>query len=121
MVQCERLLNYGAIRAAGFPPGAFSWTQTYSNPGVITHLSICVPLPTTGWDPGERLRVLRVYRTGEARPEAETAWEWDGNLDKPTINPSIGVTLNRVDDRSNRVDEGYAFHGWLKGGVLESV
>lgn len=42
------------------------------------------------------------------RPNADhPSWEWDGNVDKPTLSPSI-----------HRVGH---WHGWLRAGRFESV
>lgn len=46
---------------------------------------------------------LPIYKAGEVKP-AVSAWEWDGNVDSPTLNPSI------------RDLSGCKFHGHLRGG-----
>lgn len=40
------------------------------------------------------------------RPAASPSWEWDGNREAPTLNPSV-----------NHVGH---WHGWLRNGVWES-
>lgn len=39
-------------------------------------------------------------------------WDWDGNRDKPTLSPSLGLWPK--DDKGN-----YHWHGFLKAGVFE--
>jgi len=41
--------------------------------------------------------------------EASPAWDWDGNLEAPTISPSI-----KTEGR-----EGYVCHSFLKAGIFE--
>lgn len=45
------------------------------------------------------------------KPVCKTGWEWDGNLDKPTVTPSIAIS---VDDSGNH------WHGYLTDGVFRS-
>jgi hypothetical protein len=47
--------------------------------------------------------IIPVYRVGEPKP-APNAWTWDGNLETPTLAPSI------------RDMAGCKFHGHLRGG-----
>ena len=51
------------------------------------------------------LGTLRLRRDNHATPHP--SWAFDGNMDAPTLNPSI-----------NHVDH---WHGWLRAGVWESV
>ena len=44
-------------------------------------------------------------------------WTWDGDLDKPTISPSI---LNKTIPPGHN-DWIETFHGWVKGGVLQVI
>ena len=110
LITCERYSSHKALREAGYPPGAFCWTETYQQPELgYTHLSLCVPLPdTTEVFP---LRLFRVYRMGTPKPADVTSWEWDGDEDAPTLKPSIGV--------GKQPDGTYTFHGWLTYGILE--
>ena len=108
-IEVKRFQDHADIRAADYPPGAFCWTETLLQPSGLTHIAICVPMPPDR-HPSERMRMLRIYRKGWAKPEG-TSWEWDGDLDLPTLSPSIGV--------SKKPDGTYTFHGWLKAGVLE--
>lgn len=57
------------------------------------------------WCPGcDRLHAVRV-----SGPEPQ--WEWDGNLDAPTISPSILVTMN--------TEPATVCHSFFKAGVWE--
>lgn len=38
-------------------------------------------------------------------------WDWDGNLDRPTLTPSINCTTPRDDGQP-------CWHGWLKQGTF---
>ena len=38
---------------------------------------------------------------------------WDGNLDEPTLNPSIGVW--------NNDETAYVWHGFLRKGIMETI
>ena len=62
--------------------------------------------------PGESrgyTRGLPIYREGEPKPAAN-AWKWDGNLDAPTLEPSI-----------NALSGGESvWHGYLRAGRLEA-
>lgn len=42
-------------------------------------------------------------------PEAAPSWEWNGNVERPTLSPSV---LQR---------NGCKWHGYLRAGVWESV
>lgn len=48
---------------------------------------------------------LPLYHEAETKPVGVTAWKWDGNLEVPTLDPSI------------RQMQGCKFHGFLKQGV----
>lgn len=41
-------------------------------------------------------------------PETNRAWQWDGNEENPTLEPSIRC-----------MEEGCGFHGYIKGGFIE--
>lgn len=40
-------------------------------------------------------------------PDPSPSWQWDGNLEKPTLSPSVWQPGH--------------WHGWLRAGVWESV
>lgn len=48
-------------------------------------------------------------------PQKSPSWDWDGNLDAPTLSPSIltGGGTRGVDDRP------FVCHSFLRGGVFE--
>lgn len=89
-------------------PGAFYWSE--ETWGGNTWRVLWIHLP---YDPPERSHAwssLRVYREGEPVPPAP-AWQWDGNEDQPTLNPSISTM---------RIPGKVAWHGYLKAGKLEA-
>ena len=77
-----------------------------------------VDLPEIGdfcWDLRRGRRML-IVRTPSREPEGMVTnwpiaipmpggqWEWDGNADKPTITPSLGLS--------------HTWHGWVRDGML---
>ncbi len=74
-------------------PGDFSWDGEYEGK---RYLYLCLPGQVT-------MEAIKVQRGG---PGGSRVWGWDGNEDKPTIEPSIhyqGV-----------------WHGYLRAGRLQS-
>lgn len=53
------------------------------------------------------------FRPRAARP----SWEWDGNVQTPTLSPSINIL--QFDNAGNRAGEHW--HGWLRNGEFLSV
>lgn len=47
------------------------------------------------------------------KPVAANGWEWNGNLDKPSLTPSIRITGGKGRD-------GDCWHGYLTDGVFKS-
>lgn len=69
----------------------------------------------TGMKDGKISRMMFVCPCGcgdicgvTVKPGCETGWDWDGNLDCPTLKPSILI--------SNSRGEGEHWHGFLTGG-----
>jgi len=61
--------------------------------------------------PGEDFwRSIRI-KTG---PKVDNAWQWDGNLETPTLHPSI-LAWDRADHKVEH------WHGWLQNGRFNSV
>ena len=54
---------------------------------------------------------LALYQTHRC-PGHWPSWKWDGNIDRPTLTPSIG---------SPRMAEGIGWHGYLVGGDWQGV
>ena len=95
----SRAHSYEEFFAAPLEPGRFWWTEE----GVTMMLQ---------WGEGraEHIHLYVDHHEGDwARPGPVSGW--DGNLDEPTLSPSIGV---------NHRDEvlGWAFHGFLQAGKL---
>lgn len=44
-------------------------------------------------------------------------WKWNGDKEKPTLDPSLGLGKSR-DDQTKGPD-GYHWHGYLKAGIFE--
>ena len=49
----------------------------------------------------DSIHTLRIYRTGDPKP-LEPAWTWDGNLEAPTLQPSIACGLPKGSDSEGR-------------------
>lgn len=47
----------------------------------------------------------------------DTRWQWDGNKEKPTLSPSLG--LHRSRDGQTVGAYGYHWHGFLRAGIFE--
>lgn len=74
-------------------PGDFSWDEASEG---FRYIYLCLPGDT-------QLTAIKVQR---GSPGGSRVWGWDGNEDKPTLEPSIhwvGV-----------------WHGWLQNGRLNS-
>ena len=46
-------------------------------------------------------------------------WDWDGNEDNPTLNPSISIKT--MINWAEPYDWVEIFHGWIKGDYMESL
>ena len=78
-------------------PGDFAWSfDSEALNGERTYLYVCLP----GFLDMSAIEVQR----GPAR--GERVWGWDGNIDKPTLTPSINAAGH--------------WHGFLRAGRLES-
>lgn len=94
-VKANRVESFGEMKS----PGDFLWTHQGENPdSPIRGLVFRCPCGC-GAVPG-------VSVTGD--PTKTPVWDWDGNLDSPTITPSI-----RILDRC-------CWHGYLTAGVFKT-
>lgn len=75
-------------------PGDFSWGPDY--PEGYRYLYVCLPGDTS-------MSAIKVQR---GSPGGQRVWGWDGNEEKPTVEPSIHWLEH--------------WHGWLRAGRLES-
>ena len=83
------------VPLAYFPnEGDWCWLPNESAPE-----RICLSLPRVGT---VRLRIVN-----GPPPTTEQVWGWDGDLDNPTLAPSIDCDAGDT-----------KWHGWLRGGVL---
>jgi hypothetical protein len=48
-------------------------------------------------------------------PERLCVWQWDGNLDRPTITPSI----NCIAEKDGKPTGGCGWHGFITSGVMQ--
>ena len=86
--------------------GDFIW-GTVEHPGKVDVLTLWVMVPCI-W----RIHGIPVYRAGEQPPAIEqNCWEWDGDEDKPTLNPSISTSNIRGEQ---------VWHGFVRAGRLEA-
>ena len=99
------------------PAGMFAWGWEEQKDGSrVRTIRIVMPFYTP---PGQNsFHVLKVYQVPPDKlkessqpPEVPSpAWAWDGNLDKPSLHPSIACGPRKKRD----------WHGYLKNGVLEA-
>jgi hypothetical protein len=50
------------------------------------------------------------------RPKPAPSWDWDGNVEAPTLTPSVRRIVKRRDTGEQKTH----WHGWLRAGVWES-
>ena len=87
-------------------PGEFRWHP----PAFDDPLHIVLNLPG-----GIGTVVLRVHRAGQT-PTGSPSWLWDGDRERPTLEPSINSTIEYPQPRGK-----INWHGHLKAGVLTHV
>lgn len=81
-------------------PGAFTYQRNHA--GVIYLMAACCP--GCGRQGG-----MQLYHKGIAKPNQGESWEWDENIEEPTLKPSVNC-------------EGCCgWHGYLRKGVWEHV
>ena len=108
---CTRYPSMTAIADAGSPPGAFCWLPNIVDrrEGSPTYGEI-IAVPE---DVKSMYLVLPVGADGLVGPVhiapnvSGEGWTWDGDLDAPTLSPSI--------------DQPGVWHGWMRAGVLTAV
>lgn len=95
-------------------PGAFRWTGLYGVEGDHFGMNFkcpcgCGAVHGVGFDnrPADWV----------AKDRSRPTWHWDGNKEKPTLSPSLG--LHRSHDGQTIGADGYHWHGFLKAGVFE--
>ena len=52
-----------------------------------------------------------------ASPPYNSGWDWNGNVEAPTLTPSV----NCVAERDGKPTGGCGWHGYVKAGKLEGV
>lgn len=80
--------------------GAFCFDFDYKNIGINL--------------PGAGFHYIPIYRKGDAPVDkhGRDCWCWDGNIERPTLTPSIRITIGKKKE---------AWHGFLKNGIFQSV
>ncbi len=82
-------------------PGDFFWQEEGGRP-----VAIVIRLPGNAGG-----SVAPIPITGDY------AWGWDGNLERPTLTPSIWRNKRHPNEEQDHPNE---WHGWLRAGRLES-
>lgn len=91
------------------PAGAFRYTTLYGEPDDAPPSGMNFKCPCgCGSIHGARFRSVE--------PSA-AVWTWDGNREKPTVAPSLG--LHPSHEGHSVGADGYHWHGFLKAGVFE--
>lgn len=109
-VEARAVADYDELRGAG--AGAFYYTGIHGveDPGPFGIMFSCPCGCGAVHGPGFDNRPAGSVVEGRA------AWHWDGNKDKPTLTPSLG--LHPKDD-SAPDGSGYHWHGHLTAGVFQ--
>lgn len=77
-------------------------------PGVTAHMIFVCPN-------GQRCGILLAPNPIErSAPDRSYVWGWDGNIDKPTLRPSI----NCIAEKEGRPTGGCGWHGFITNGVM---
>lgn len=95
-------------------PGSFIWTGLHGFPGGPYGINFRCPC---GCD--------SIYGASfDNHPEAwlsqggkQGRWHWDGDREKPTLTPSLGLYKHVPEQRVG--PDGYHWHGFLRAGVFE--
>ncbi len=51
------------------------------------------------------------------KPPENKVWAWDGNIEKPTLHPSINCLSHNPENPAEKY-AGCGWHGWLREGVF---
>ena len=94
------------------PPGAFRWTSLYGVDGGPYGMNFKCPCGC-----GAVHGVGFTTRPKDWNEGKGARWTWDGNMEKPTLSPSLG--LHRSHEGQTVGADGYHWHGYLKAGVFE--
>lgn len=93
-VKAQRFEDIDHVRAV---PGAFEYTKVGDRyPGGMVYCCPC----------GCGRTMSLMFRPVPPQFAPRAAWEWDGNMDAPTLSPSVHHVGH--------------WHGWLRNGVWES-
>ena len=100
---------------AGYTKGCDDWTKTVGMYAIVktnpTRLIARIPSIETDGRVNFRQESLMIHLESEPKPH-EISWKWDGNYEKPTLDPSINFDVN----------SGFrSWHGYLQNGVWVHV
>ena len=95
------------------PPGAFRWTGLYGvEEGGPYGMNFKCPCGCGAIHGAGFTTRPKDWNGGRG-----ARWEWDGNKEKPTVSPSLG--LHRSHEGQSVGADGYHWHGYLKAGIFE--
>lgn len=84
------------IEAPGTPDGAFEYFQEQGKTAGMVYICPCG---------------CKAQGALDFKPARSPSWKWDGNIDEPTLYPSVHHIIAGVTH----------WHGWLKKGMWVSV
>jgi len=110
--------SYAELKAAG--PGAFTYTYEDSGGKGGAQGMDARSIEAHGLERGRVIGMIHVLPGAgfghlNIRPYAGSAasWEWDGNVEKPTLSPSVhALPAEPKGDYPGRI----GWHGWLRNG-----
>ena len=91
--------------------GAMSWTRIVKDGVRGSHRALYIVVPDNRWEHGVPLCLYVEHETNNWAHDGPVKG-WDGNIEKPTLSPSIQVLQD---------GKPTGWHGWLRAGVLEDA
>lgn len=98
------------------PAGGFSWLTLYDvgDPGPHGMYFRC-PCGCGGVHSAMFDTMPAAWR--EEHWKGRAVWHWDGNVERPTLTPSLGLKVQAPGESLGA--DGYHWHGFLRAGVFE--
>lgn len=115
-VPLVQVADYEALTAG--PVGAYFWHE--HNAGLI---NFAVKVPYLDWHRGRDGCIHSVPVVTERGAKAQGNWWWNGNRERPTLEPSLLCWTWPPKAQQVGTWEEYrieAWHGWVRDGVLTS-
>lgn len=110
-VKGKRYRNSRAMLAAGMPAGAFAYFVTSTRPDVRQVSGMFIACPGCREMISIRFQAFKENPIVPRHPHRPgNGWSWDGDRDRPTVNPSI-----------QHIDRKCGWHGWLRCGEFVST